>query len=458
VAAADTPPDRSGSHLITVATRTSSQNVVRRSERHNARFEASSRFRLRSKSLWALAIATLLATSFAHAATAATAEPVLHPALTATFLATSYAPGQLAELRVRGRVRQLTLQILRAGAERAWSSVGRPWAPPQRLRFRAGTVNNVRLRLGNWSSGLYFARLTAPDGRAVAFAPFVVRPGVFGASRIAVVLPTYSWQAYNFYDSDSDGRGDSWYVDASRHNVLLGRPFAGAGKPPHYRTQQRGFLRFLVHTGKQVDYLTDEDLERFASGDDLARLYDLVVFSGHEEYVTTHIYDVTQRYRDLGGNLAFLSADNFFWRVDLSGRRLWRIQLWRNLGRPEAQLIGVQYRGNDRGGHVAPYVVTNAEAAPWLFGNLSLGDGLALGLARYGIEFDMISPESPPGTTVLATVTPGLANGAILGQMTYYTTPAGAKVFAAGTLGFGGSDNPVATMLFENLWRQLSVP
>ena len=35
--------------------------------------------------------------------------------------------------------------------------------------------------------------------------------------------------------------------------------------------------------------------------------------------MTTHIYDLTQRYRDLGGNLAFLSADNFFWRVDLAG-------------------------------------------------------------------------------------------------------------------------------------------
>ena len=36
---------------------------------------------------------SLLAASFAQSATAASAEPVLHPALTATFLATSYAPG-----------------------------------------------------------------------------------------------------------------------------------------------------------------------------------------------------------------------------------------------------------------------------------------------------------------------------------------------------------------------------
>jgi hypothetical protein len=380
------------------------------------------------------------------------------PALSAAFLATSYAPGQLAALRIFGRVRRLELQIERAGAERAWSSVGRPWGPPQRLRIRRGSVNIVRLRVGPWSSGLYFARLTAPGGRAVAYAPFVVRPAASSTTRVAVVLPTYSWQAYNFYDADHDGRPDSWYADQRRRSVTLGRPFAGEGKPPHYRTQQRGFLRFLVHTGKQADYLTDEDLERIASGDDLARHYDLIVFSGHEEYVTPHIYDLIERYRDLGGNLAFLSADNFFWRVDRGAQRIWRVELWRYLGRPEARLIGVQYRGNDRGGHAAPYVVTNAGAAPWLFAGLDIADGAPLGTARYGIEFDMTSPDSPPGTTVLATVEPGLADGTILGQMTYYETPAGAKVFAAGTLGFGGSDNPVAAKLFQNLWTHLSAP
>ena len=43
--------------------------------------------------------------------------------------------------------------------------------------------------------------------------------------------------------------------------------------------------------------------------------------------------------------------------------------------------------------------------------------------------------------------------------MSYYETPAGAKVFAAGTLDFGGSalTVPVAQML-ENLWARLSRP
>jgi len=405
----------------------------------------------------ALALSVLASSCLAPAAVAARGSAI-RPSLSASFTHTAYVPGQLAELVVRGRGGRFQLQILRAGAERSWSAVGRPWGPERTLLVGRGKLHRLFVRMGAWDSGLYFARLSTST--RVTYAPFVLRPGVYGRrSRVAIILPSYSWQAYNFYDANGDGRPDSWYADPGRRNVLLGRPFAGDGKPPHYRTQERGFLRFLVHTGKKADYLSDEDLESFQSGDQLAGLYDLIIFSGHEEYVTGHIYDLIQRYRDLGGNLAFLSADNFFRRVDLSHGHLWLINLWRNLGRPEAALVGDAYRGNDRGGHVAPYVVTNAEAAPWLFQGLPVGDGAPLGAARYGIEFDMPTADSPPGTTVLAEVDPpGLANGAIRGDMTYYETSAGAKVFAAGTLGFGGSDNAVASILFENLWDHLTVP
>jgi hypothetical protein len=380
------------------------------------------------------------------------------PLLEAAFAATSYVPGERAELVVRTRVRRLELQVIRAGAERGWSSVGRPWGPPRAVMLKRGLLHRLSVRPGAWQSGLYFVRLTAPGGRAVAFAPFVLRAAVPGRNRVAIVLPTYTWQAYNFYDANGDGKPDSWYGDRLRHSVTLGRPYSGPGKPPHYRTDQRGFIRFLVHTGKQADYLTDEDLERVASGDDLARLYDLVIFSGHEEYVTAHSYDIVERYRDLGGNLAFLSANNFFRRVVRSGNRLWRGGLWRQLGRPEAGLIGVQYSGNDRGGHAAPYVVLSSDAAPWLFSGLTVTAGSTLSSARYGIEFDSTTTASPPGTAVVAEVNSQLRGGLIRGQMSYYETGAGARVFAAGTLSFAGSDNPVGGVLFENIWTQLSKP
>ena len=44
-------------------------------------------------------------------------------------------------------------------------------------------------------------------------------------------------------------------------------------------------------------------------------------------------------------------------------------------------------------------------------------------------------------------------------QMTYYETPQGAKVFAAGVIDFGGSSTvPTVRRLLENLWARLAGP
>src|SRR5678815_4684632 len=66
------------------------------------------------------------------------------------------------------------------------------------------------IRAGDWPSGLYFLRLSAPDGR-VGYAPFVVKH-LIALSRVAVVLSTNTWQAYNFWDLNGDGWGAVSYT------------------------------------------------------------------------------------------------------------------------------------------------------------------------------------------------------------------------------------------------------
>src|SRR5436190_1328620 len=83
-------------------------------------------------------------------------------------------------------------------------------------------------------------------------APFVVRPRSLGAHRVAVVLPTNTWQAYNFEDKDS------WYADPSVHTVDLSRPFVGGGVPPHYTGYDRRFIRWLDINEHPTDFLTDD--------------------------------------------------------------------------------------------------------------------------------------------------------------------------------------------------------
>ena len=382
-------------------------------------------------------------------------------AIRAAFAARSYEPGAGARLVVTARARRLAVRIFHVGPEEEWTRrndelKGVPITATRTLRWApGGATRGVAVRVRGWPSGLYFARLAAPDGR-VGFAPFVVRPRRLGESRVLVVLPTNTWQAYNFRDVDEDGVGDTWYADSDIDSVDLTRPFLDRGVPPHFRGYDYGFVRWLAHTGKRPDVVADDDLERL-SARALHRLYDLVVFSGHEEYVTPHVYDAILRYRNLGGNLAFLSANNFFYRVERRGHRLYRTDRWRDIGRPEGRLTGAGYVGwfEDKWRN-GPYAVVGTRAAPWLFRGTGVRDGDRFG--TYGIEIDRRDGSSPRGTIVLARARDLFGKGRSA-EMTYYETPRGAKVFSAGVMNFGGSSSqPVPSRLLENLWRRLSAP
>src|SRR5437868_2748374 len=225
--------------------------------------------------------------------------------------------------------------------------------------YRPGGAQNARVvRAGDWPSGLYFLRAISSDGR-IGYAPFIVRPRRLGTHRVAVVLATNTWAAYNFEDADGDGWGDSWYV-GGHSSVDLERPFLDFGVPFRFHDWDLDFVAWLNRTGKQVDFLSDDDLDGVPNGDELARKYDLLVFPGHEEYVTQHEYDVIRAYRDAGGNLLFLAANNLYRRVTHRETSLVRGPLFRNLGRPEASVAGVQYVGSNHGEKQGGFVVTGA--------------------------------------------------------------------------------------------------
>ena len=79
-------------------------------------------------------------------------------------------------------------------------------------------------------------------------------------------------------------------------------------------------------------------------------------------------------------------------------------------------------------------------------------------IRAYGIEIDARAASSPAGTQLLAEI-PDLIGPGSTAEMTYYETPRGAKVFAAGTLNFAASiDEPPAAQLVENVWARLSRP
>jgi hypothetical protein len=373
----------------------------------------------------------------------------------------SYVPGEPTDLVVACDARKLRVQVFHYGGaaepgERDLATNGIAVTPAVGVDWSGHADAPARLRLfraGAWASGLYFGRVAASDGR-VGYAPFIVRPSRLGTRRVAVVLATNTWQAYNFHDADGDGWGDSWYVSEDHRSVDLRRPYLDFGVPFRFRDWDLAFIAWLNRTGKAADFLSDDDLEAVGTGDALRRAYDLVVFPGHEEYVTTRAYDVVRRYRDLGGNLMFLAANNFFWRVRRDGPLLVKEALWRRLGRPEAGLVGVQYLGSDQGQRQGPFVVADATAAAWLFAGTGLDVGSEFG--RYGIEIDARADSSPAETKVVARIADLMGAGRSA-EMTYYETPAGGRVFAAGVINFVASmTDPRVERLVENAWNELA--
>ena len=139
------------------------------------------------------------------------------PKLTAMFPRESYSPGRNAQLVITDRARNISLQFFRAGGEAKPTEandvlLGEPVTEPKPI----GNVNGrrvVSVGIGQWPSGVYFAQLTS--GARIGYAPFVLRPRRLGEHPVAIVLPTQTWQAYNFRDDNGDGRPDTWYAGGS---------------------------------------------------------------------------------------------------------------------------------------------------------------------------------------------------------------------------------------------------
>jgi hypothetical protein len=232
--------------------------------------------------------------------------------------------------------------------------------------------------------------------------------------------------------------------------VITGRPYLNHGLPLHFAEFDAPALRWLAaRLPNGMETISDDALERL-SGSQLRASYRLLVFEGHEEYASDHVYRALARYRDLGGHIIFLSSNNIFWRIVGRGQSFRRTAEWRDLRRPEAALVGAQYRASNSERLLAPFRVEGVETLPWLFAGCDLHDGDRFG--DYGVEIDAMTAASPPGTLVAATM-PGIYGPGINAQMTYYEQRSGAEVFDAGVLDFGGSLEtvPAASCITANL-------
>ncbi|OII61549.1 phosphoribosylamine--glycine ligase [Streptomyces sp. CC53] len=305
-----------------------------------------------------------------------------------------------------------------------------------------------------WTIGAYVAVLTTRDGHR-SHIPFTVRDG--HPADLLLVLPDVTWQAYNLYPED--GRtGASLYHAWDADGGLLGeadaaatlsfdRPYAGQGLPLHIG-HAYDVIRWAERYGYDLAYADASDLH--AGRVDPTR-YRGLVFPGHDEYWSVPMRRAVEQARDCGTSLVFLSANTMYWQVELAPSpsgvpdRLLscrkrqgpgKAALWREVDRPEQQLLGIQYAGRVR--DPQPLVVRNAEH--WLWEATGAGEGDALPGLVAG-EADRYFPRTPlpdHQCRILLAHSPYRDGGGALRhqETSLYRAPSGALVFASGTLGW----------------------
>jgi hypothetical protein len=223
-------------------------------------------------------------------------------------------------------------------------------------------------------------------------------------------------------------------------------------------------VQWLEREEYDVSYGTNVDLHERG---ELLRRHKAVLSVGHDEYYTQKMFDNLEAARDRGINLGFLGANNIYWQgrfepsstgvpnrvfvvyknqeIDpVADPRLKTIR-WRDTGRPEQTLIGIQYTGatsiNPNSGEFSPFVAQNTDSWPYFKSNLKDGDEVR---GIIGYEMDRLFTENPdyplPVSTSYTTLGRSVFEDADEGgkddysEASIYRAPSGAWVFASGTM------------------------
>jgi hypothetical protein len=276
---------------------------------------------------------------------------------------------------------------------------------------------------------------------------------------VTVVIPQFTWQAYNAYGGSSLYTKDS--AGALYHRVSFERPYQRGGGSSFLLENDGSFelkvVRWLERSGVDIGYISDVDLAMHRL---LPAGTKVLLFAGHDEYWTWDEFSYVQALRDAGMHLMFLAGNAAYWNVRLeSGSRPGDqsvIVCYKSsadpgatavtatttrfrdspLYRPEAALYGISYFEISNPGRL-PLVVSDTAAGPDASAFLeSAGIAPADTIAGLvGEEGDRPAASASPTNLQVLFRSPDRTTAPLTNHY-YYTTffvaPSGAGVFAAG--------------------------
>ena len=280
---------------------------------------------------------------------------------------------------------QLINQPTRAVAGSSWNGSEMCWRHDPRqyraIHFHADDIDDCRWPVTHeWTvpagtrSAAYALRLES-DGVRENIPFFVVPPKGKPASRVAVLVSTFTYTVYGNHARpewfNDDKWKAAWIAQAEEWNAYPHNPgdhldlglstynFHTDGSGIAYASWHRpmfnvrsGYITYpyddirgsglrhypadshltawLEAKGQDYDIITDWELHH--EGYELLKNYQVVTTGSHPEYHTREMLDALTQYRDRGGRFMYLGGNGFYWKIALSPEKPGVIEIRRGEG------------------------------------------------------------------------------------------------------------------------------
>jgi hypothetical protein len=352
----------------------------------------------------------------------------------------SFGPGERVPMIIHTDRQTVTIQLRTGSGQpvQTWQDVD-----PRTFRLYAPTLeegDNMRL--------------VVDAGGQITNTPLPVRSRYTldapAPSTALVVMPSLTWLAYNRSDEDRDGWQDTWYATGLTKKgarVPITAPLISSTleqSEADYEWSQSFFTwragNAQGHVGNvRTQVVTDAELGQMNA--QTLRRYSVVVFPGHSEYFTGEMFDTLQAYRQLGGDIMFLSANNFYRRVTIDRdhtngyvRGAWPASGNNRTTRySDYAMVGLGYTALEYSTRFPLALTAEAFQIPGLMDGINAQPGESAG--TYAIEFDALPPAGAPNADLAKPIwrdptKPNQGVGAVMQH------PSGATTFSAGSMLF----------------------
>ncbi|WP_237144079.1 N,N-dimethylformamidase beta subunit family domain-containing protein, partial [Pontibacter pamirensis] len=247
----------------------------------------------------------------------------------------SYNKGQTARFKIKTSARAYTIRVYRIGyyqgnGARLQGTASVTATLPQSQPNCLTNSSTGLVDCGNWGesaswaipndavSGIYIAKLTRTDTGGSSHITFIVRDDA-STSDLLFQTSDATWQAYNIYGDNSNGKSLYTGSGGKAVKVSYNRPFltrngGGGGGPEEdwLFNAEYPMIRWIEANGYDVSYTTNVDSDRRGN---LITNHKVFLSVGHDEYWSgKHRANVTAA-RNAGTHLAFFSGNEVYWKT-----------------------------------------------------------------------------------------------------------------------------------------------